>query len=234
MDRSKGFSGTIRRATNEDMDDLTRISRLGFPRLLRWRGPKFHTRKWWRMLLDDGYCEMRVCVNDEQVVGFCALIFDRAKYEKVWRRHRPGLLAGLYMFATCPKLFIMKAIAKSKRYATKTLLRSAKSLPAGNEPPASERLMELFSNPSPWVGPVAVLPIMQGRGIATEMFKFCLQRAIELGYEEIQTYAELSNTKSIGLLNKLGFVKTQEVHNLAFYRKTLTEKAPLGQNFIPK
>ncbi len=67
-----------------------------------------------------------------------------------------------------------------------------------------------------------MVPSMQRRGVATEMLKFCLQRAFELDYKEIRASVVRGNTRSMGLLKKLGFVVTHKGQDMVFYTKTLT------------
>ena len=69
---------------------------------------------------------------------------------------------------------------------------------------------------------MAVVPSMQGKGVGTEMLKFCFQRAIELGYKEIRAIIIRGNIRSMGLFEKLGFVVTHEGQQNLIYRKTLT------------
>jgi len=212
----------IRRATFEDMDDLTMICHLCYPDLLRWRGPKFHTRRWWRSLIEADYCELYVCQSNGQAIGFVAFVLDRAQYEEILSRHRPGLLPAFYMFATCPRLFVRKALQKLKESSTKNLLKLLRLSSDDDETRESEGLRSLFYEPIPWLGPAAVVPNMQGKGVGTEMLKFCFQRAIELGYKEIRAFVVRGNGKSIKLLKKLGFVVTHEGQHNIFYKKALT------------
>ena len=213
----------IRPATCQDTDDLTAIGRSCFPDLLRWRGPKFHTRRWWRALIEVDYCEMWVCLSHGQMIAFIAFVLDRAQYEKMLSRHRPGLLAAFYMFATCPSLFIRKALQKLKENSTKGLRKLLQSASNGNELCESEGPKDLLDGQIPLVGLIAVVPSMQGKGVGTEMLKFCLQRAKKLGYSEIRATIERGNTKSIGLFQKFGFamMTNEGQHNLSC-RKTLT------------
>jgi len=218
-----GESGlVIRRATCQDVDDLTKIGRLCFPDWLRWRGPKFHTRKWWRAFLDTEYCEAWVCLSDGQVIGFFTLVPDGAQFVEALRRHRPGLLAAFYIFATCPRLFIRKALQKLKVSGTESLRKLVRSPSNDDEIHASDGSRRLSDSQIPWMGSAAVVPSMQGHGVGTEMYKFCLQRAIELGYREIRASVERGNTRSMGLLRKLGYVMTHEGQHMVFYRKSLT------------
>lgn len=212
----------IRRATFEDADDLTTICHLCYPDMLKWRGPRFHTRKWWRTLLDSEYCELWVCLSDGQVIGYIALVLDRAQFVEAFGRHRAGLLAASYMFATCPRLFIRRGLQKLKlsgNESLRTLVRSPSDEYEIHLPGGSRRLSD---SEIPWAGPAAVIPSMQGHGVGTEMVKFCLRRAIELGYREIGAYVLRSNTRPIGLLKRLGFAMTHEGQRYLTYRKSLT------------
>jgi len=218
-----GESGlVIRRATFEDADDLTTISHLCYPDFLRWRGPKFHTRKWWRTLLDSECCELWVCMSHEQMIGFFSFVLDRARYQEAKSRHRPGLLIAFYMFATCPWLFVRKALQQLKLSGTESLRRLLRSPSNCDGIHASEGSGRLSDSQIPLVGLIVVVPSMQGKGVGTEMLKFCLQRAIELGYKEIRATIKRDNTRSIGLFKKLGFamITNEGQHNLC-YGKTL-------------
>lgn len=219
-DRELGL--VIRRATCQDADDLTKINHLCYPDLLKWRGPRFHTRKWWRAFLDTEYCEAWVCLSHGQVVGFLVFVLDRAQFVEAFSRHRPGLLAAFYIFATCPRLFIRRALQKLKLSGTKSLRELVRSPFHNDKTHASEGSRRLSDSEIPWVGPTCVVPSMQGHGVGTEMVKFCFQRAIELGYGEMWTWILRSNTRSIGFFKKLGFVMTQEGQRYLTYRKTLT------------
>ncbi|MHC4189752.1 MAG: GNAT family N-acetyltransferase [Planctomycetota bacterium] len=204
------FGLVIRRGTCQDMDDLTTICHLCFPDWLRWQGPRFHTRKWWRAFIDAEYCKLWVCLSHGQVIGFFTFVPDGAQFAEALRRHRPGLLAAFYIFATCPRVFIRKALQKLKLSATKSLRMLVRSPSNDDKIHASEGSRRLSDRQVPWMGPAAVVPGMQGQGVGTEMYKFCLQRAIELGYKEIRASVIPGNTRSMGLLKKLGFVMMHE------------------------
>lgn len=223
-DRELGL--VIRRATFENADNLTTICRLCYPDMLKWRGPRFHTRKWWRTLLDAEYCELWVGLSDGRVIGYITLVLDRAQFVEALGRHRAGLLAASYMFATCPRLCIRRGLQKLKLSGTEslgTLVRSPSDDCEIHPPGGSRRLSD---SEIPWAGPVAVIPSMQGHGVGTEMVKLCLRRAIEFGYGEIGAYVLRSNTRPIGLLKRLGFVMTHEGQRYVTYRKALTEELP--------
>src|SRR4030042_3391280 len=91
----------MRVATNQDFDTLTNICRLCFPEMLRWRAPKSHSRKWWRRLINSGYCEVWICMNHGQAIGFIELDLDKtqSQYCYAWERHRPSLFVKLYLLA---------------------------------------------------------------------------------------------------------------------------------------
>jgi GNAT superfamily N-acetyltransferase len=159
------------------------------------------------------------------MIGFFSFVLDRARYQEAMSRHHPGLLVAFYMFATCPRLFVRKALQRLKENGTKSLWKLLRSPSNSDEIHASEGSRDLLDSQIPLVGLIAVVPNMQGQGVGTEMLKFCFQRAIELGYKEIRATIIRGNTKSIGLFKKLGFVVTHEGQQNVFYRKTLTSGA---------
>ena len=140
----------IRRATCHDVDDLTTIGHLCFPDLLRWQGPRFHSRKWWRAFLDAEYCETWVCLSHGQVIGFFTLVPDGAQFVEALRRHSPGLLAAFYMLAICPGLCIKKALQKLKLNGTKSLRKLVRSPSNDDEIRASDQEEYLTAKFSGW------------------------------------------------------------------------------------
>jgi ribosomal protein S18 acetylase RimI-like enzyme len=115
------------------------------------------------------------------------------------------------MLATCPGLFVRTALKKLKRSSKGSLRRLVGSASNDGKILPSERLRRLSERQVLWVGYVAVAPTMRGKGIATKMVKFCVQRAVELGYREILAYIERSNTGAGALVRKLGFETTEEM-----------------------
>jgi len=212
----------IRKATCDDFDDLTAVCRSWRADMLRWRAPKSHSRKWWKLLLDAEYCEIWVCLSHGQIVGFVLIAFDRVQYEDAWMKHHPNPLIIPYMFAFCPKLFIKVALQKLK-HRSKVNMQKLLGTPSNNSQiPASEKMKKLFESKVPWIGPICVIPSMRGKGLAAEMLKFCIKRATDLGYKETKAYIEESNVGSRRLFRKLGFTPTEKVYKFVFYRKILS------------
>jgi GNAT superfamily N-acetyltransferase len=201
----------IRRAKREDIDDLTMIARSCYPDLLRWQGPRFHGRKRWRLLLDSESNEIWVSLSHGQTAGYFTLILNRQENEAINGKPRPGLFVGLYILATRPKLFINTALKKLKRSSKSGLCRLFGSPSNDGKILPSEKLRRLSEKRVPWVGYTAVAPTMRGKGVATEMLEFCIQRAVELGYREILAYVERSNTGAGALVRKFGFETTEEM-----------------------
>ena len=73
----------------------------------------------------------------------------------------------------------------------------------------------------PWIGYVAVTPAMRGKGVATEMVRFCMQRARELGYKEIWVKVEKKNIGIVELMKKAGFVVTDEINHILYTKQSL-------------
>lgn len=213
----------IFQASRENFDALTDISRICFPNQMRWREPRSHSRQWWELLTDSDFCEMWVCSNQGRVIGYIALVFDRIKYEDAWERHCPNLWASLYIFATCPILSVQRLYKKFKHRFNKQQNLQPSS-PDNNRTYTFEKIRGLFDTHVPWCGPSAVIPGMQGKGVATTIYEFCLQRARELGHTEVRVCLKRYNIKSKGLVEKLGFVQFDEVEHALFYTKTLESK----------
>jgi len=62
---------------------------------------------------------------------------------------------------------------------------------------------------------------MQGKGVATEMVRFCAQRAHEIGYKEIWAEVEKKNIGAMELTKKAGFVVTEEINHIIFAKQLL-------------
>ena len=213
----------MRLATKQDFDTLTSICRLCFPEMLRWRAPKSHSRKWWRQLLDAEYCEIWLSLSNEDVIGFIELDLDKTEslYREDWEKHRPGLLVTFYMFTVCPKIFTRKALQKLKQRSVNNRPKCEGSPLNVGKIPAHEQLSIPAESTVCWIRRAAVIPSMQGKGVATEMYKFCFKKAIEFDYNEIRLMVERHNFKSLGMVKKLGFEINKEGDDALFYRKVL-------------
>lgn len=212
---------SIRRAEARDIDMLSVMSRLCYPYLLRWQGPRFHNKKRWRLVLDDGYGEVWVCSSNEQIIGYITLITDLQKFEKADQEPTPGLFVRLYVLLTCPKLFITlvlrKLLSNIQRYQRRLFVPKS----GDNKIVGSETITSLEERKVPWVGYVAVTPAMQGKGVATEMVRFCVQRARELGYREIWVKVEKKNIGAMKAIKKAGFVVTEKVNQIIYSKQSL-------------
>jgi GNAT superfamily N-acetyltransferase len=205
---------SMRRAERQDIDELAVMSRSCYPYLLRWQGPLFHNIKRWRLLLDTECCEAWVCLSHGQIIGYFTLILDRQQHDEVDGKPHPGLFVRLYMLGVCPKLFVTIALRKLKRCIHSSLRQLFASSSDDNKMAGSKTLGRFDDRQVPWVGYVAVTPAMQGKGVATEMVKFCTQRAVELGYKEIWANVERKNLGASGLMKKAGFVVTEGINHL--------------------
>jgi len=210
---------SMRRAERRDIDELAVMSRLCYSYLLRWQGPLFHNRKRWRLLLDNEGCEVWVCSSHGQIIGYFTLILDRHQYDEVDGKLHPGLLVRLYMLGVCPKLFITIALRKLKQRIHGSLRQLFGSSSDDDKMAGSETFRRLEDRQVPWVGYVAVTPAMQSKGMATEMVKFCEQRAVELGHKEIWVKVERKNIGAFGLMRKAGFVVTEGINHLMLVKQ---------------
>ena len=214
----------ISRATNEDFDNLTDICRVCFPEQMRWRAPKSHSRKLWDILTNAEYCEIWTCSTSGRVIGFVALVFNRTKYEDMWEKHHPNLLATLYICATCPKLSIRKALQKLRRFRRKKIQKSTEPSTKSSQTNSYEKIRRIFAENNPWCGPSALIPSMRGKGVSTKIHEFCFQRAKMLGYKEVYAFVKRKNMLSRVMVAILGFVITDEIDHVLFYKKTLDAK----------
>jgi len=114
---------SIRRAEPQDIDELSVMSRLCYPYLLRWQGPRFHNRKRWRALLDTESCEVWVCLSHKQIMGYFTLVLDRQKYDERENEPAPSLFVRLYMLGIVPKLFVAVTLKSLKRCFLKIRLQ---------------------------------------------------------------------------------------------------------------
>ena len=210
---------SMRRAERRDIDELAVMSRSCYPYLLRWQGPRFHNRKRWRVLFDTECCEVWMCLSHGQIIGYFTLILDRQQYDEADGKPHPGLFVRLYTLAVCPKLFITVALRKLKRCIHRSLRRLFGASSDDDKMAGSETLRRLDDRQVPSVGYVAVTLPMRGKGVATEMVKFCVQRAVELGHKEIWADVERRNIGADRLMRKAGFVVTEGIHHLMFTKQ---------------
>lgn len=206
----------MRLATEHDSDKLTNISRLCFPDMLRWRGPKSYGRKWWRMLINSSYCDVWMCVNEGREIGYIELDLDKTQslYHNDWQIFQPDFLTKLYMLIFNPKLFLMKSAIKLKQHPEKKSSLTKKDI-AGKQSGTSDEKCVC------WVRRSAILPQMQRKGFATKMYEFCFKKAAELGYDEVRVMVERNNFKSLGMVKKLGFEVDKEREDAFFLRKKI-------------
>lgn len=210
---------SMRQAERQDIDDLAVMSRLCYPYLLRWQGPRFHNRKRWRVLFDTECCEVWVFSSHGQIIGYFTLTLDRQQYDELDEKPHPGLFVRLYMLGVSPKLFITIALRKLKRRIHRSLRRLFGSSSDDGKMADAETFRRLEDRQGPWVGYVAVTPAMRGKGVATEMVKFCAQRAAELGHKEIWAHIERRNVGADKLMRKAGFVVTEGIDHLIFEKQ---------------
>lgn len=209
----------MRRVESRDVNELAVMSRLCYPYLLRWQGPLFHNRKRWRVILDAECCEAWVCLSNGQIIGYFTLILDRQKYDEADGKPRPGLFVRLYMIVIRPKLSITTVLRKLKLRIHRSLHRLF-GLSSGEDKMAgSKALTGVEGRQVPWIGYVAVKPDVQGKGVATEMVNFCVQRAAELGHKEIWTKVERKNIGVCRLMRKAGFMMTEAINHLMFTKQ---------------
>ena len=85
----------------------------------------------------------------------------------------------------------------------------------------SETIKRIEEKKVPWIGYVAVTPAMQGKGVATEMVRFCVQKAREFGYKEIWVKVEKKNIGIVKVIKKAGFVMNEETNHIMYAKQLL-------------
>jgi|WetSurMetagenome_2_1015567.scaffolds.fasta_scaffold230412_2 hypothetical protein len=213
----------IRLATEQDLDTLTHICRLCFPDMLRWRAPKSHSRKWWRLLINSDYCEIWICMYQDKAIGYVELDLDKtqSKYCHAWERHNPSLFVKLYLLAFCPKLFITKALQKLKQRS----LEKQENLKSSSSKEGDMGMLKQPNKPIEnmvcWIRRIAVVPDMQGKGVSLEINKHCFQRAKKLEYKELYAFVERKNIRSRVMVAILGYEIDKERDDAIFFRKSI-------------
>lgn len=213
----------MRLATKQDMDTLTNICRRCFPDMLRFRAPKSHSRKWWRLLIDSDYCEVWICMYQNKAIGFVELDHDKtqSKYCYEWERHCPSLFVKLYLLVSCPKLFITKAIQKLKQRSLKNRKNQKNYLEKESGAPDSRVSNKPVGKKVCWIRRIAVVPEMQGKGVSLEICKHCFMRGKTFDCREIYSFVERNNIKSRVMNAILGFEVDKEIDDAIFFRKKL-------------
>jgi N-acetylglutamate synthase-like GNAT family acetyltransferase len=213
----------MRLATKQDFDTLTDMCRSGFPEIMRWRAPKSHSRKWWQLLINSGYCEVWVCMNHDQVIGFIELDLDKtqSQYRHAWKRHRLSLFDMLYLLVVCPKLFITKTLQKLKKRSLKIRKKLKRLISKKSDFVMHNQLHKPVENGICSIRNIAVIPSMQGKGVSLKINKYCFQRARSLGYREVHSFVKRKNLMSKVMVTMLGFEIYKETDDGLFYKKSL-------------
>ena len=214
----------IRPATPDDFDILTDISRVCFPEQLRWKTFKSHNRKWWDLLIKSQFCEIWVCSVYGQVIAYTAIVFDRIKYEDAWEKQRLSLLNLIYIFTTYPMQSLKRAYIKLQLKRMGKNRGTAKPSNKETKLNTYEKIMKYFTENNPWLGPIAVLPGMRGKSVATKILEYCLLRLKTLDYKSAYAIVKRKNIQSKGLFERRGFVIIGEADYVLFYKKNLDAK----------
>ncbi len=205
----------IRRSGCEDIDQLIKICRASFPDSLKWQGPAFYARKWWKSTLQLTSCEVWVCLLDGQPAGFSMLLTDVSRYNKEKCRLSRNPLFALFAFATCPKLFITKILRK----ISKAIHRPCKDNHAGD--------IDGLVCSATWLELIAVSSHMRRMGLAARLLEFCVERTKQFGRDAISLRVEANNTNAIRLYEKCGFAGTGQSGSSLAYEKVVNKSSKL-------
>jgi GNAT superfamily N-acetyltransferase len=75
-----------------------------------------------------------------------------------------------------------------------------------------------------WIEPLAVLPEMHRKGIATKLLEYCKMRTIQLKMSGIKLIVRPNNRAAIRLYEKLGFICSGHNKYTDIYTLTLKEE----------
>jgi hypothetical protein len=209
-DNSLAWNKNIRRATLDDIEALIKICRISFPNYLIWCTDRC-ARKWWESIIRSKSHETWVYQLDNEIVALIRLVIDPNQYNKEIRKLRPRLSTVLWVFIKRPLFLFTTIIGKIKRVFSSSLSYSD-----------SSRLNSLTKR-SLWVHTNAVLPGMRGKGIGTNMMRFCEQRSINLGYDSMKFFIKTNNKGSIRLHERLGFIRIRKIKDNYLFIKLLSK-----------
>ncbi|MBN2182928.1 MAG: GNAT family N-acetyltransferase [Sedimentisphaerales bacterium] len=202
----------IRRAGHEDIDSLVEICKKNFRDTIVWQVPRYFQKKRWEHILSSDAAETWLYMASGKTAGLVTLIFNTAVYKQKMRNINGGILKKLCFSLMCPRLFFLKVFKKIHSIAFKNGRKSSVTL---NEPHPEKYT---------WIEPLAVLPDMHRKGIATKLLEHCKTRTLQLKMSGIKLLVKPVNTKAINLYEKLGFKCTGHYTYTDIYTLTLREE----------
>lgn len=147
---------------------------------------------------------------DNEIVALIRFVTDADQYWKDIEKFRPGFGPAFFALTTRPRLLF----AKVWEQLTRTV--------AGSEDYCDDDDPENLAEKSAWTHSIVVVEKMRGRGIASEMIRFCERRGADLGYDSLKCFVKTDNRISIRLHERLGFVRTRKVKDHYLYVKLLS------------
>lgn len=203
---------SIRQAGYEDIDALVEICKKNFTDIIVWQIPLYFLRKRWEFILSSDAAETWICTVDGKTVGLATLIFDAATYKQKVRHFNGGLLKKMCFYLMCPRLSFLKSLKKIHIIASED--NKNKSIIKNETIPAK----------CTWIEPLAVLPDMHRKGIATKLLEHCKSRTIQLKMSGIKLLVRPNNTAATRLYVKHGFICSDYNTHTDTYILILKEK----------
>ncbi|MFH1717495.1 MAG: GNAT family N-acetyltransferase [Planctomycetota bacterium] len=208
LNSSQGPSVEIRRATRDDIESLVKICRENLPGFMMWCTSR-RARQWWEHVITSTCHETWIGQIDNEIVALIRLVTDADQYWKEIEKFKPGLGAVLLVLSGRPRLLFAKMWERIARAV------------AGSENYCDGDGLDNFVNRSAWTHSIVVVEKMRGRGIASEMIRFCERRAAEIGYDSVKCFIKTDNRISIRLHERLGFVRVKKVRDHYLYVRLL-------------
>lgn len=211
---------TFRLAGTTDIDSIVKICRDSFPKVVRWQGSRFVSRKWCKVWLDSFSNETWVCLCGAVIVGLLVLKLDRHSASKEIQEHYPNLLARMSALIFCPKVVLSHLVKMAISYIRKNKRKSV------NGPRAPE--LKGFDSTERknviWIAPMAVSLQKRRCGIGMKLLRFAEARAVTLGCQMIKLSVEKGNKPAIKLYEKNGFTQASVTKDHIYYSKLLARK----------
>ena len=198
----------LRPGLPSDAEALNRLCRRSGLTDLKWLGPVFVGRRWWRAALESSAAETTLCLGDGGIAGLCVLVID----EEVWRsehKARQGTALGRAAAAVLSPRFLL-ALSRKKGIAFLSMTAGAivdVSMPR-------ERT---------WLELIVVAPGSQRQGLGRRLLEHCDRRTQKLGRRHICLRVDVNNGSARQIYERAGYVKKAQSRWQCTYAKELPE-----------
>ena len=197
----------MRRAIEDDIDTLVKISRISFPDQLIWCSRK-QAAKAWKKFINSKYQEVWVCQFNNEVVSVIRFEKNSSRCYKENMELKPGLVTVFGYLIVRPRLLFEKIIGRIINKSS-TVKYYAKDI-------------NILVKNCMWCHTNAVLPKMRKKGLGSKMMSICERRGVELGYDSLIGFIKPGNKASMRCHEKLGFKRVGKIKGEYLYIKMLS------------